>query len=119
MVWDEDGVVTWERTRAYEVFNYQFGKGTSTFWNKGNYPESLANGTILQNPWTTSAGANNLNAAPFDQDFYLTLFVGVGSTNGYFSDWDAAHGKPWSDASKNPSRDSWVSRDKSGSTFVA
>lgn len=110
MVWDNEGIVTWQRTRAYEVFNYKFGKGTNTFWNKGNFPQSLSNGTILQNPWTTSDGINNPNAAPFDQEFYLTLSVAVGSTNGYFSDWDAVHGKPWSDASENPTRDFWESR---------
>ncbi|UZJ55707.1 hypothetical protein CBS101457_005027 [Exobasidium rhododendri] len=110
MVWDEEGITTWQQSRAHEVFSYKFGD--KTFWGEGDFPSSLTNGTVLNNPWTASSGATNLNAAPFDQDFYLILSVAVGSTNGYFDDSDDAEGTPWSDKSVNPVRDFWASKDK-------
>ncbi|UZJ55643.1 hypothetical protein CBS101457_004963 [Exobasidium rhododendri] len=110
MVWDEDGITTWQGSRAHEVFSYKFGD--KTFWEQGAFPASLTNGTVLNNPWTASSGANDIHAAPFDQDFYLILSVAVGSTNGYFSQTDDADGTPWSDKSVNPVRDFWASKDK-------
>jgi hypothetical protein len=110
LVWDENGIVTWQNTRAHEVFSYQFpDKG---FWDAGKFPASLQNGTLLNDPWTAAAGVNVSKAAPFDQDFYLILSVAVGSTNGYFQDSDASQGKPWTDTSVNPVRDFWASKDK-------
>lgn len=108
--WDDKQIRTWRKTRAYGVLTYKFG--TQTMWEKGAFPQSLDNGTVLTNPWTFANGANILNVAPFDQDFYLILSVAVGSTNGYFQDVDGVQGKPWSDTSDTPARDFWTARDK-------
>lgn len=110
LIWDETGIITWQRSQASQVSHYKFEP--QGFWAHGDFPTSLQNGTVLENPWTASAGATVVNAAPFDQDFYLILSVAVGSTNGYFQDSDGKDGKPWSDKSVSPVRDFWASRDK-------
>lgn len=107
--WTPKKLVTWQRTRAYEVFSYAFG---TPFWTKGDFPSSLANGTTLQNPWAESNKTNIVDVAPFDQDFYLILSVAVGSTNGYFQTADSPNGMPWIDQSDRPGRDFWAARNQ-------
>lgn len=110
MTWDENGIVTWQKSRAFEVMNFQFPR--KGLWSIGDFPTTLSNGSFLNNPWTLSASSNVTNAAPFDQDFYLILSVAVGSTNSYFQDADSTKGKPWSDAAINPMRDFWLAKNQ-------
>lgn len=76
------------------------------FWSYGKFPLADANGTRLENPWT-SAGSYT---TPFDQEFYLVLNVAVGGTNGWFRDGTA--GKPWIDANPHARKDFWDARDQ-------
>ncbi|KAF9092514.1 hypothetical protein BGX23_004226 [Mortierella sp. AD031] len=61
------------------TFDNMFAKGQFPAW--------------VENLWSNS------NAAPFDQEFYLTMNVAVADTAGYFP--DGVGGKPWSDRSEH------------------
>ncbi|KAK0544090.1 hypothetical protein OC846_006017 [Tilletia horrida] len=104
--WDEEGIWTWEHSRAYRVLSVKFTNG---FWATGNFPPtSPTNSSAVSDPWG-SAFARGSKAALFDQDFYLILNVAVGGTNGYFPDSD---NKPWSNSGRNPRADFWATRSK-------
>ena len=85
--WDPKGMRFWSDTglRADKRVNFN-----QPFWDRGSLSSVQVNGSIAVNPWTS---AEVLNAAPFDQDFYLILSVAVGGTNGWFPD---SGDKPWS-----------------------
>lgn len=88
--WDPKGMRMWQSkpSRAINTVNFD-----QPFWKRGNLASALVNSTHPSNPWIAS---DNVNAAPFDQDFYLILSVAVGGTNGWFEDSD---GKPWANGS--------------------
>ncbi|TKY89369.1 hypothetical protein EX895_001900 [Sporisorium graminicola] len=105
--WTEDKLFTWERTPVWKVLQTNYGKG---FWNRGKFPNQMANGTILTNPWSGAQG-KYANAAPFDQEFFLILNVAVGGTNGYFKD-GMGDDKPWSNDAKNARAQFWEARNQ-------
>lgn len=76
------------------------------FWKYGQFHLADANGTRLINPWEKT----NSTTAPFDQEFYLVINVGVGGTNGWFKDEQA--GKPWIDTNPHAKKDFWDARDQ-------
>ncbi|KAJ1022855.1 hypothetical protein NDA13_004905 [Ustilago tritici] len=94
--WTEDKIWTWEGTRVFKNLEVDYGSG---FWKRGRFPNQMANGTLLNNPWAGVQGESK-NAAPFDQEFYLILNVAVGGTNGYFKD-GLGDDKPWSNDAEN------------------
>ncbi|KAK0550655.1 hypothetical protein OC846_003587 [Tilletia horrida] len=104
--WTEEGIWTWEHSRAYRILSVKFDKG---FWSLGQFPPtSPTNNSAVSDPWS-SAVARGSKAAPFDQDFMLILNVAVGGTNGYFPD---SEDKPWSNSGRNPRADFWATRSK-------
>jgi beta-glucanase (GH16 family) len=99
--WSEKYLFTYIDTRLLQVLYTNFD---APFWNRGRFPQSDENGTLITNPWATgSAGA------PFDQEFYLILNVAVGGTNGWFE--DSIAGKPWVDGGPTAKLDFWKARD--------
>lgn len=105
--WTEDALWTWERSRVFRNLDVKFDNG---FWKRGRFPNQMANGTLLANPWASVQGPH-ANAAPFDQEFYLILNVAVGGTNGYFKD-GLGDEKPWSNDARNAASQFWQSKDK-------
>lgn len=99
--WNEKYIFTYIGTRLLQVMYVRMDK---PFWQKGNFPESNANGTRYVNPWSSTGKSNT----PFDQDFYLIINLAVGGTNGWFE--DSVSGKPWIDASATAKKDFWNSR---------
>jgi len=76
---------------------------TQPFFQRGDYPSVWWNGSTpqpLANPW---ANASVTNAAPFDQDFFLTMNVAAGGTTGWFP--DGQGNKPWLNQGQAPMRD--------------
>lgn len=106
--WTPDGIFIWERSRVWRNLQVDFRR-TKNFWSLGQFPERMANGTLLTNPW--SAVAESTRAAPFDQHFYLILNVAVGGTNGFFQD-GLDDNKPWSNHADNARKQFWDSRDQ-------
>lgn len=104
--WTEDKIWTWEGTRVFKNLDLNFGSG---FWKRGRFPNQMANGTLLNNPWAEVQGESK-NAAPFDQEFYLILNVAVGGTNGYFKD-GLGDDKPWSNDAENAAGQFWQGKD--------
>jgi len=51
-----------------------------SLWERGKFANTIVNNSALVDPWATSPNMN----APFDQEFYLELYVAVGSRNGWF-----------------------------------
>lgn len=70
--WDSKSIYTWYNTRAKEIFRHDFFN-SKIFWDLGGY-----NGAFI-NPWDVK---NSTNATPFDQNFYLSISVGVAGTTG-------------------------------------
>ncbi|GAA5990321.1 hypothetical protein JCM10908_007316 [Rhodotorula pacifica] len=99
--WDPNGMRMWQSKPSRAINSIDFSE---PFWKRGNLANALVNNTHPSNPWISS---ENVNAAPFDQDFYLILSVAVGGTNGWFPD-DVD--KPWSNGSPTPARDFWLNR---------
>uniref|UniRef100_A0A8H7Y360 GH16 domain-containing protein n=1 Tax=Psilocybe cubensis TaxID=181762 RepID=A0A8H7Y360_PSICU len=85
-------------TRLHTLLDMRFNE---PFFKRGQFPDVINNGSslvALENPWI-----NGTNATPFDQEFYLILNVGVGSTNGWFP--EGQGNKPWLDRAQNPPHD--------------
>ncbi|PMD29750.1 glycoside hydrolase family 16 protein [Hyaloscypha variabilis F] len=76
-------------------------KGQKNLWQRGDFSTQSENNTLLVDPWR---GSGDLNA-PFDQSFYLILYVAVGSRNGWFP--DGIGNKPWVDAGDTSALDFW------------
>ncbi|ORY85561.1 concanavalin A-like lectin/glucanase domain-containing protein [Protomyces lactucae-debilis] len=102
--WSEKYIYTYVDSRLAQVV---YRPTTETFWDVGGFE-----GQNVINPWL-GAGVN----APFDQSFYLSINVAVGSQGagkqgGYFP---VAANKPWQDTQNRTSsiksfwehRDSW------------
>ncbi|ETN44485.1 uncharacterized protein HMPREF1541_10155 [Cyphellophora europaea CBS 101466] len=84
-----------------------YTKFKKPFWQRGNFPLSMSNGTAYVDPWTKSGGSPS---TPFDQPFYLILNVAVGGSDGWFQ--DGKDGKPWVDNSRNARVTIWNDREK-------
>ena len=82
LYWDQNGLYTYIDDPSNKVLNVDFTQ--ESFFQRGGFPSTF------DNPW-----AGRPNAAPFDQEFYFTLNLAVGGTNGYFP--DGVGNKPWSD----------------------
>ncbi|KAF1978104.1 glucan endo-1,3-beta-D-glucosidase [Bimuria novae-zelandiae CBS 107.79] len=98
--WTEKYIFTYIDTRLLQVAYQSFDK---PFWDFGQFPTADRNGTRFINPWEYGT-----HATPFDQDFYLTIRLSVGSTNGWFE--DNRSGKPWLDADTNAKLRFWQAR---------
>ncbi|KAI5116894.1 hypothetical protein M0805_004162 [Coniferiporia weirii] len=91
--WNEKFIRMYVNDRNTPMLQLKFNK---PFFERGNYPKTVVNGTteiVLENPWQDAGD----NAAPFDQAFYLILDVAVGGTQGWFP--DGFGDKPWLDGS--------------------
>lgn len=107
MEWNEDFLWTYVDSRVNQVISLRFNK--ESFWTRGKFPTTIANGSDivkLTNIWSKS----EKNVAPFDQEFYLIMNLGVGGTNGWFP--DSIGGKPWIDDSLSAMSDFWLAKDK-------
>ncbi|KJA17901.1 glycoside hydrolase family 16 protein [Hypholoma sublateritium FD-334 SS-4] len=96
--WTPDFLRIYVDTRLHTLLDLQFNE---PFFKRGQFPQTTFNGSTpvaVQDPWI-----NGTNATPFDQEFYLILDVGVGSTNGWFP--EDQGGKPWLDQAANPPHD--------------
>lgn len=62
--------VIWINSRVRKALNLNFK--SKTFFQRGKFPASYGNGTIIVNPW---ANAGNPLIAPFDQQFYLRFVL--------------------------------------------
>jgi beta-glucanase (GH16 family) len=82
LYWDQNGLYTYFDTPSNKVLSVDFTQ--QSFFQRGQFPSNFAN------PWVGGS-----NASPFDQEFYFTINLAVGGTNGYFPDGMGA--KPWSD----------------------
>jgi len=103
MFWDATGIYTYVDTQSNQVLVVNF---TATdFWTRGGW------GNTYANPW-----AGRPNAAPFDQEFYLTLNVAVGGTNGYFP--DGQGNKPWVNTDPNAINAFWNGKNQWYPTWV-
>jgi hypothetical protein len=96
--WSDKYIFTYINNRLLQVLYTDF---TQPFWDRGNFPLTDSNGTVLVDPWSQTGRPST----PFDQDFYLILNVAVGGTNGWFQ--DGKSGKPWVDASPSAKKDFW------------
>ena len=105
--WTEDKIYTWEGSPVFKNLDLNYDQG---FWKRGHFPNQMANGTLLDDPWASVQGPH-ANAAPFDQEFYLILNVAVGGTNGYFAD-GLNDNKPWSNQADNARAQFWQGRDQ-------
>ncbi|CAA9960222.1 hypothetical protein P3342_005655 [Pyrenophora teres f. teres] len=99
--WSEKYIFTYMNSQLLQVMYTRF---KHPFHEVGQFPLSDPNGTRLDNPWVGTKG----NSAPFDQDFYLILSLGVGATNGWFV--DGEDGKPWIDKNYRAKMDFWEAR---------
>ncbi|SNX84536.1 related to beta-1,3-glucan binding protein [Melanopsichium pennsylvanicum] len=106
--WTEDKIFTWERSPVWR--NMQVDMKPGGFWKLGRFPQSMTNGTLLDDPW---AGRPDpyARSAPFDQEFYLIMNVAVGGTNGFFKD-SQGDNKPWSNDAENARAQFWTSRNQ-------
>jgi len=100
MQWTEKYIFTYIDSRVQQVLYQKFDKPAI---QRGNFPKTWANGTMVVDVW-----ANATDAAPFDQDFYLIISLAVGGTNGWFK--DGLGGKAWSDNSQTAKLDFWNDR---------
>ena len=100
--WSEKYLFTYIDTRLLQVLYTPF---TVPLWQRGDFPTSDSNGTMITDPWTRG-GIN----APFDQEFFLIINVAVGGTNGWFE--DGKSGKPWVDKSMTAKKDFWDAKDQ-------
>lgn len=108
--WNEHFLWTYVDTRLHRMLDI---RGKKSFWDKGNFPVQVFNGSsvsLLKNPW---AAGNNM--APFDQPFYLILNVAVGGTNGWFP--DRIGKKPWLDRDHTAMRDFALAQDTWAATW--
>ncbi|XP_014671705.1 PREDICTED: beta-1,3-glucan-binding protein-like, partial [Priapulus caudatus] len=82
----------------------------SDFFELGQYSQFID----IDNPW--AAGDK---MAPFDQEFYLSINLAVGGSNGFFSDgWTYGdNGKPWLNTAQFPMRDFWEGKDEWSPTW--
>ncbi|KAF3941659.1 Beta-glucanase [Dactylella cylindrospora] len=94
--WSKDYIFTYHNGQTFTVM--WVGLNEQSFWEMGQFAN---NGTLRPNPWAISPNKH----APFDQDFYLSLSLQVGATNGWFP--DARTGKPWIDRSSRAAGDFW------------
>lgn len=88
-------------------------KPRNNFWKLGNFPQVVGN-TTLEDPWANASNTSTTTVeskmAPFDQQFYLSIGVGVGGTSGWFPD-SVYPSKPWSDSQpKQAAGDFWQGR---------
>ena len=98
--WSEKYIFTYIDTRLLQVLYTNFD---GSLWNRGRFPQSDSNGTLIENPW-----ARGSVSAPFDQAFYLILNIAVGGTNGWFED---SKSKPWVNTGPSAKLDFWNARD--------
>jgi hypothetical protein len=101
--WSEKYVFTYVNTRLLQVMYTHFDQ---PLFEYGKFPLADSNGTRLDNPWINAES----NTAPFDQEFYLVIDVGVGGTNGWFEDGKSS--KPWLDGSPTARKDFWEAKDQ-------
>ncbi|KAF9532826.1 concanavalin A-like lectin/glucanase domain-containing protein [Crepidotus variabilis] len=96
--WTPEFLRIYVDTRLHTLLDFRFNK---PFFNRGDFPDVVFNGSSLvplANPWI-----NGTNSSPFDQEFYLIMNVGVGSTNGWFP--ESQGNKPWLDRAQHPPHD--------------
>jgi len=96
--WTQDFLRIYVDTRLHTLLDFRFNQ---PFFKRGDFPQIIFNGSglaPLPNPWI-----NGSYSTPFDQEFYLIMNVGVGSTNGWFPDGQGK--KPWLNQAQNPVRD--------------
>lgn len=87
--WTDEFLRIYVDTRTHTLLTFRFKE---PFFEFGDFPEVVSQDgrqIPLANPWLNGTK----NAAPFDQDFYLIMNVAVGSTTGWFPDWQG--NKPW------------------------
>lgn len=119
--WDTNSIYTWYTSRAREIFRHDFV--SKNFWDLGGYNAAYIN------PWDVS---NHTNATPFDQNFYVSISVGVAGTTGvskafvayndvlsltYFQFFDLQYfadslNKPYGNNALNAAGDFWNAREK-------
>jgi len=96
--WTQDFLRIYVDTRLHTLLEFRFNQ---PFFQRGDFPQIIFNGSglaPLPNPWI-----NGSYSTPFDQEFYLIMNVGVGSTNGWFPDGQGK--KPWLNHAQSPARD--------------
>ena len=102
--WTDKYLYTYIDNQLRQVFYIKFEE---TFFSRGEWPAiDATNKTAITNPW---AGAENKNAAPFDQEFYLILNVAVGTSFGFFP--DGVGNKPWVDGTATAQYDFYSAKD--------
>ena len=91
-----------------ETGTIKVGKG---FWAKGNFNNTLPN---TFNPWQFGS-----KMAPFDQEFYLVIDLGIGGINDFPEDAKNANGdKPWkNDEPLKAANDFWHAKNSWLSTW--
>ncbi|OMJ79348.1 hypothetical protein SteCoe_20641 [Stentor coeruleus] len=95
LYWNSDKLFTYIDDPSNVVLNVDFT--TQSFWQKGNFP------SVFSNPWVGEP-----NSAPFNQEFFFTINLAVGGTNGYFP--DGVGNKPWSDSDPHCINSFWNNR---------
>ncbi|CAG2244333.1 unnamed protein product [Mytilus edulis] len=76
------------------------------FWRIGEFNKTYG----LTNPWQQTCGGSKM--APFDQEFYLVLDVGVGGYPHFKDEWlNYPYPKPWQDRSDYATRDFWSAKE--------
>ncbi|XP_055608297.1 beta-1,3-glucan-binding protein-like [Uranotaenia lowii] len=77
------------------------------FWERGNFEETAPG---EDNPWKSGG-----KMAPFDEEFYITMNLAIGGTNGFFPDPPVLNNgkpKPWLNSSPTPVKDFWEAKDE-------
>lgn len=101
--WTDKFLRVYVDSRTRTLLTFPFKK---SFWDVGEFEQSTLSDPTLKNPWT-----NGSTSAPFDQEFYLILNVGVGGSNGWFPDWQGEDGKPWINQGASPAYDFLKAKD--------
>ncbi|KAF9479518.1 concanavalin A-like lectin/glucanase [Pholiota conissans] len=102
-------------TRSHTTLLTTTTSSKTSYWTRGHFPQTAQNGStlaVVQDIYSQGG-----NAAPFDQDFYLGVGLGVGGTSGWFP--DNLGGKMWFDGSVTAMRDFARARDAWYSTWPA
>ncbi|KAL0574640.1 hypothetical protein V5O48_007336 [Marasmius crinis-equi] len=97
--WSDKFMRMYIDSRLHASLDISTSKEKESFWTRGGYPSTAANGTnnspvVVQNIWEQNGGGWN---APYDQEFYLIISLSAGGTSGWFP--DNLGGKPWADGS--------------------
>lgn len=87
-----------------DIISTKIDSGTG-FWNRANFEKQYPG---VDNPWRTGT-----KMAPFDEEFFLMIQLGVGGITDFPDDAENLGGKPWKNDKPNAAAgDFWKGREQ-------